>query len=189
MHTKSNGGVALLVDFIDQVRHGDVLINGTRVTHSLYLDETLLLEGKNYEKIPFQMDAWKEACVRIAGHIQKNYKIIIVNPGYYSLQAINADPNVFDSQKSTFLTMNSRLNEMCSFFISVCKNAYLLERDDTLLHADGDHKWGLAPFHYTERFYFIRLSQIEKVVRDASRMWPLVSDVNLDSGEEPMEAG
>ncbi len=165
VHRTPNPGAVLVVDFIDQVRHSDVRICGTRLTLSQYLVESGYMQGRKVKEIPFAMRPWKKACNKVVKHIVENYSVIIVNESYYCKRAINAPPDCFDDQSEVISKYNARLEEMCAHFMRRCPKAFLLKAEEWLMRGDGGNKWGLAPYHYVQEFYSTRLSQIRDLVR------------------------
>lgn len=148
----------LLLDLIDE-RHGVYRVEGEKfVTRSIDLlqSETALEVSQNFFHIPFgsneHFDVWAQRAeyfvikLRDSGLLHKT-RLIKINWAELTLESLPAP----SSMGITAVEANAMFERYYQHFIDL--GVPVVEVPQEIVRADPKHKWGLAPFHYSNSAY------------------------------------
>lgn len=159
-------GEYLIIDLIDE-RLKRVMINGSIVTLSSELKKSGYLKDKKISHVNFDIEEWKSSCDKFYDIITKKFseKNIILNKVYCSERYIDNDGNKKEFNNEELLHIkqfNKELEEMYSYFQSKFTNANVIYIEEVL--ADENHIWGLAPYHYEEKYYIQFIEKLTDII-------------------------
>jgi hypothetical protein len=148
----------LIIDFVDE-RLNLWKIGNTYITQSTELvkldikkmlkPDAVLSRGSQED-----FDLWVIACHKFAEIIpEKIKKKTILHKAFWANQYLRNDQieNFEDQEQINFF--NQKLLYYYDTFQSIYKPEKTIEIKSDQLIADANHKWNLAPFHYTHEYY------------------------------------
>lgn len=158
----------VLLDLIDE-RHGLVEFpSGERLTHSAELSRSGYLEDHPpTRQIAFgtqeHFDLFREGAERVVATLRQtsllSRTVVIDAPYARSVQGVADHGDIEDLCRRA-----DRANANYPRYIKVLEACGLpvITADPATHAADPDHRWGLAPFHYTADFYASLIERIQE---------------------------
>lgn len=86
---------------------------------------------------------------------------LIINQVYWATHT--SDGEVLDQDKfppDLISNHNLKLDKMYSYMNKVIPSENFLKFDNEIFKVDQDHKWGISPFHYIDKYYYTMLSML-----------------------------
>ncbi|MFT5119061.1 MAG: hypothetical protein ACI9ST_000349 [Psychrobacter glaciei] len=154
----------VIIDLIDERFHLAVIDNKfvTRSTEFLASEIKVKSSINTFSDRYFEL--WCQGFDNFIRTYEKNNRLedLIVNQVYWATHS--SDDKPLDQDKFPIdLTSkhNLKLDRMYSYMNRVIPSENFLKFNDELLKVDQDHKWGVSPFHYIDRYYDTVLSMLE----------------------------
>lgn len=166
-----NKATLLIIDLIDERHKLLGLQNGSVVTNSVYLQDSQIME-KNMQYKEVMTDtmtrAEKEKSVKLfAENVKRIYEPeqVVINKAfcvdiYLDYQGIVHEFS--DDIKRRNSIINGRIAYLYNELEQNLPGCKVLDMP-TGIAADETNKWGLKPYHYEEKYYQIRIAQIQKI--------------------------
>jgi len=149
----------LVVDFIDERFHLYAL-GGTLATGSVELQRTRIDEVPDIAKVKTGSDEhfalWQEGFGRFVAAARSLGMTPIVNPVRWAVRSSDGTP--LREPAEYIAASNVYLERL--YAASDALGVPSIDYGDTDFVAAPEHKWGLAPFHYTEAVYVRLLDQL-----------------------------
>ena len=154
----------LLIDLIDErfslsVFENSIHTISTEYKKALYRPNRYGFVKAGSEK---KLRLWKEGLKKLSDYLIINGldRKIVVNRVYWSLLCDNPE-KLFDRYTEEFVRVaNEQLEWMYGEIEKCFPNAKFIKYTDDELELDEQHKWGLEPFHFTEKAFIKQLSAL-----------------------------
>lgn len=151
----------LLVDFIDERFDTALAATGNRFT----ISTELMVAGvpiDGLERLKFGEERYFELFAngwrRLTQLVDPSR--IVVNKVYWAeADATGTRLPAIDSIQQA----NANLDRIYDLVLEISPSVRWIEYPQEVFVADPQHKWGLSPFHYVERFYEIQVDQLNKL--------------------------
>jgi hypothetical protein len=157
------GETLLVVDFIDERFHL-YRLNGSLATGSVELQRTRIKDSfPGVTKIPSGTDEhfalWQTGFRRFVAHARSLGMEPIVNRVRWARRS--ADGTAFRETAESIAAADAYLERL--YQAADALGVPSIDYGDTGFVATSSHKWGLAPFHYTEEVYARFLDQLGRI--------------------------
>ncbi|UVL79871.1 DUF6270 domain-containing protein [Pseudomonas putida] len=159
----------ILVDLIDERFDVLALATGQIITHSNELVESGLLtelEGSSFRRIPQgtpeRRSLWLEGMKCFIALLKKHNKLdqLVVNSVFWAERFESDSSALFPVAQASIEKANAELSWMYDELSKEVKSNQFLRFAPEFLSADENHRWGVSPFHYCERYYKEALAQL-----------------------------
>ncbi|MFP3454854.1 DUF6270 domain-containing protein [Psychrobacter sp. SIMBA_152] len=153
----------LLIDLIDERFHL-AEISGKIITQS----EDFLRSGIKPDKIidtfsDEYLNIWYKGVDNLFSTIDAKIGLdaVKINKVYWADSATNLQDTIKLRKKWSIEKNNEKLNVMYDYIESMLPASSIIHVPKSLLVADSEHKWGLAPFHYINDYYETMLNTLK----------------------------
>lgn len=143
----------VLMDLIDERFHLGV-INDSIVTRSNEFVASKIVPNRIISTFSDEFfELWKQGITLLLTHLAD--KKVILPKVYWASQAVGHNHPAFDQEQlKNIEAHNAKLERMYTYLAEErFNNLQIVDIDRSLLIANGDHKWGLSPFHYIDEYY------------------------------------
>lgn len=143
----------LLLDLIDERFHLGV-INDSIVTRSNEFVASKIVPNRIISTFSDEFfELWRQGITLLLTHLAD--KKVILPKVYWASQAVGYNHPAFDQEQlKNIEAHNAKLERMYAYLAEErFNNLQIVDIDRSLLIANGDHKWGLSPFHYIDEYY------------------------------------
>lgn len=141
----------LIIDCIDE-RFGLIDYLGTYVTYSVELKKSKIIDSKHVKMITPQDEKfyslWELGLLEIIKVVDPQK--IIINNVYWAEKNNHSDRFPLDKK---ILENNSVLQQLYGITGKYINGSNFINYPKDILVADVEHKWGIAPYHYTTDVY------------------------------------
>jgi hypothetical protein len=162
----------LLIDFIDErfdlLKHDDSYITRSPEFVNSNLEAKFKFELVK-RKIESTNILWEESCDILINELKKiisPHKIILHKAFWADRYYDNNVICCFSEKRvAEIKENNNNLERYYSFFNDKLKGINILELGKDSFIADSNHRWGLSPFHYEDKYYLESKNQILKFIK------------------------
>ncbi|WGV19202.1 DUF6270 domain-containing protein [Pseudomonas putida] len=170
---KLNDADVILIDLIDERFDLVVLPSGHIITNSSELTESGLLADScvdGYELIKHgskkRRELWLQGMQKLLDLLESHGKLdaVIINKVYWASHFEHPTDAQFPVSFAATEKANQELDWMYNELEKRLEKHQFLQFSPDIMTADEKHRWGISPFHYSERYYKEALALLNTVV-------------------------
>ncbi|WP_426809319.1 DUF6270 domain-containing protein [Pseudomonas sp. WOUb67] len=165
------GSDLVIIDLIDERFDLIELPDGRVFTNSGIIGEHKLLEDSSFSGYrvikngsPEHKDMWLQGMYAFIKFVRENGKIdcTYVNKAYWAAKFDGDTSTKYPYGSGLVSEANKSLDWMYEHLQKFIDKSRFFELSSALFVADEKHRWGISPFHFSERYYRVALSQMIK---------------------------
>lgn len=162
----------ILIDFIDE-RFNLLKLSESLITKSNELVASGLMDEYDFTEIVRNEDllsTWEKSAKiffnTLLEHIPAHK--IIIHKGLWKTKYVNENGTIseFSNQLQHIDMQNKYLNYYYQFIEENFKEINVLDMTNEELYCSVDHRWGLSPYHFEDKYYQLFLAKLDQIVKE-----------------------
>ena len=162
----------ILIDFIDE-RFNLLKLNDSFITKSNELVASGLIDEFNFTEIVRNEDllsTWEKSAKDFFKTLLRYIPAhkVIIHKGAWKTKYINEDGTIseFSNQLQQIEKQNKYLHYYYQFIKENFNEMKVLDMTNEELYCSVDHRWGLSPYHFEDRYYELFLQKLDLIVKE-----------------------
>ena len=154
----------VIIDLIDERFHLAVIDSKVVTRSTEFLTSGINVKSSINTFSDRFFELWCQGFDKFIETYKENHRLddLIVNQVYWATHT--SDEKVLDQDDfppDLISNHNLKLDRMYSYMSRVIPTENFLKFNNELLEVDQDHKWGISPFHYIDKYYYTMLSMLK----------------------------